>query len=345
MSSIAYRDWNIWINKFYFDSGEEYSGFYECVLLPTLMTQQTIEYLAENYDIYMDNIVHVSKPSLNIITKCIHTQEGNLCLRIYGNLNTKNSIENIIHNIIKKIDAISLCVDASLICNEIRFNCFYNGQIFITNRKPMGRSMAFEIEERSSASIKLKEDLSYYSTLSDDNQKVGAKHYLTGLTLLGLEDQVTGLIDAAFMQFYQGCEALCRDPKGNLDGSKKYIASLNLSDNQEIQIIAHQVWKVRHKYFGHGDVKYNLLANMNADNATRVAKQVLVVRYLCRRLLDSKVPSNQHLIREMHLFTNKFDSDFRGTISELENEFRVDFDIRDIKIYDANGKYILHKLN
>ncbi len=44
---------------------------------------------------------------------------------------------------------------------------------------------------------------------------------MTGMQLLSMEDQITGLIDAAFMQFYQGCEALCRDVTGRMEQSQK----------------------------------------------------------------------------------------------------------------------------
>lgn len=64
------------------------------------------------------------------------------------------------------------------------------------------------------------------------------------------------------MQFYQGCEALCKDPKGNLEPSKKFIAQQATSNKKELQIITHQVWRVRNKYYGHGDKDFNLQAKL-----------------------------------------------------------------------------------
>lgn len=55
---------------------------------------------------------------------------------------------------------------------------------------------------------------------------------MTGMQLLALEDQAFGLIDAGFMQFYQGCEALCRDPEGKIKLSKKFIAANASSDGR-----------------------------------------------------------------------------------------------------------------
>jgi len=169
------------------------------------------------------------------------------------------------------------------------------------------------------------------------NQTVGEKHYLAGLSLMGLEDQVEGLIDAAFMQFYQSCEILCRDARGGLENSKKYIASLQLSDSRELQIIAHQIWRVRNKYFGHGDLQYNILSNTNLVNASKVANQVLVARYLCKRLIDYYSTSQKTLIRETMLFIKHSLGNFIGNVFQLENSFRVDFDNRDVKIYDRYG--------
>lgn len=67
--------------------------------------------------------------------------------------------------------------------------------------------MAFEINERYTAQQKLLAALNYCKPATPE-LKVAIQHYLTGMTLLGLEDQLPGLTDAAFMQFFQGCEAL-----------------------------------------------------------------------------------------------------------------------------------------
>lgn len=174
----------------------------------------------------------------------------------------------------------------------------------------------------------------------DSYISAGSKHYLTGLSLLSLEDQVTGLIDAAFMQFYQGCELLCRDSVGGIENSKKYIAKLALEKSRELQIIAHHIWRVRNKYFGHGDVLYNEMSNQNVESVIQVAKQVLVARYLCKQLLDAHTPSRVPLVREMGLFSENYSGDFRGQVGQIENTFRADYDRRSVKIYDLDGNKI-----
>ena len=158
-------------------------------------------------------------------------------------------------------------------------------KMFIANRLRIGRGMAFEIEERGASSTKLKADFYYYKNLTRNELLAATRHYLTGLRLLSLEDEVSGLIDAAFMQFYQASEILCMDDEGRLENSKMYIARLNLPESRELQIITHQVWRVRNKYFGHGDTRYNILANTDIESAVKVAKQVYVARYLCKKLI------------------------------------------------------------
>jgi len=79
------------------------------------------------------------------------------------------------------------------------------------------------------------------------------------------------------------------------------------------------------------------LANKNFENTFQIAKQVLVVRWACKHLLDSKCPSNAQLIREMRLYHKDTSYEFKGTIGEIEKDFRVDYDFRNVELYDANG--------
>ena len=107
--------------------------------------------------------------------------------------------------------------------------------------------------------------------------------------------------------------------------------------SKELQVIAHQVWRVRNKYFGHGDVSSNLYANLTKSHAEAVAKQVLVARYLCRKLIDLHSPSNTFLAREMGLFFGSYSGNFAGQLQELREKFKVNFDRPIAKIYDEHG--------
>lgn len=340
MSSLSYRSWDIWINTSFFSDEKTYDGYFECTILNTLMVPQSIEFLAERFEIRNRNFVNISFPPPEIVKQVTTTEEGQLCLRLYEQLDTTTTPELVIQSIQGFIDSISLTLDAPLTCPKIRFVSHHYGQLLVANRRSIGRGFGFEVEERGLAAKKIQEDFLYYQNIDDANAVVGRRHYMTGMQLLSLEDQITGLIDAAFMQFYQGCEALCRDDLGGLENSKKYIASKSPSDSKELQIIAHQVWRVRNKYFGHGDVNSNIYANLTKLHAETVAKQVLVARYLCRRLIDIGAPSKMFLAREMNLFFGSYSGNFTGEISQLKNAFKVQFDKPIAKIYDANGNEI-----
>lgn len=341
MSIINIRDWEIWTNYRIFKNDENYQGYYECSIAPTLMAHQTVEFLAEKFEIRRDNIINVSEPPIDIIKSSTTSEEGMLAIRIYDTYNSAIAVEENIADILKCINSISLCVDFSFICQKIRFISNDHGKLFIANRMRIGRGMAFEIEERGQSSKKLQSDYIFYKNSMDDYLEAATRHYLTGLKLLSLEDEVSGLIDAAFMQFYQACELLCMDSAGRLKQSKIYIASLNAPDGRELQIIAHHIWRVRNKYFGHGDLDYNVLANTNIESAIKVAKQVYVARYLCKKLIDLKSPSKEVLLREMMFFSGGANSgNFRGTINELETNFKVDFDRRKSDIFSSTGAKI-----
>ena len=304
------------------------------------MVPQIIQFLAERYEIHRRSFRSVQLPPPEIIRQTMVNEEGNLCIRLYELLDTSAILIDTIKEIQCFLKSVSLALDSPLTCSKIRFISLQHGKLLVANRRPITRGIAFEVEERETASNKIQNDLLFYQDETDKHIVVGRQHYLAGIQLLSLEDQIVGLIDAAFMQFYQGCEALCRDPRGCITGSKKYIATTGVKDFKELQIIAHQVWRVRHKYFGHGDVNFNLHSNLNKEHAMAVARQVLVSRYLCRRLLDINTPSKTHLIREMGLFSDSYSGNFRGTIEELENSFRVNFDARCSEVYNSEGEKV-----
>lgn len=340
MSALSYRSWDIWLNTSFFKDGDTYQGYYECTILDTLMIRQTVEFLVEAYEVRNRVFTNITRPTPEIIKQITTTEEGQLCVRLYEPLDASQAPDLAIESIQKFIEAISMAVDAPLTCPKIRFISHQYGPLMVANRRSIGRGFAFRLEERGLAAEKIQQDFSFYQGDGDNNDIVGRRHYMTGMQLLSLEDQIAGLIDAAFMQFYQGCEALCRDPKGRLEESQKYIASKKPSDSRELQIIAHQVWRVRNKYFGHGDVSSNLYANLTAQHAEAVAKQVLIARYLCRRLIDISAPSSKSLAREMGIFFGSYSGNFTGQLTQLKNEFKVQFDQLISKIYDENGLMI-----
>lgn len=340
MSSLSYRTWDVWINTGLFNPAGVYDGYYECSILGTLMVPQSIGFLAENYEIRKNQVINVVMPPPEIIRQVTTTEEGQLCVRIYGDLDTTSPPLYVIQEIQCLLDSLSISIDSPLTCSKIRFISHHHGKLLVANRRSIGRGYAFEVDERGTAGTKIQQDLQFYRDTTDPHLVVGRRHYMTGMQLLSLEDQITGLIDAAFMQFYQGCESLCRDPSGRIEGSKKFIASQGMTDSRELQIVAHQVWRVRNEYFGHGDVKSNLYSNLNKMHAESVARQVLVARYLCKRLIDLNCPSNTFLAREMGIFFGAYSGKFNGQVAELESTFRVNFNRRTSDVFDTKGVVI-----
>lgn len=339
MGDISYRNWDIWVNKRVFDTGGVCGGFFECILLPSLMVSQTVEFLTNGIQIYINKAIQTQTAPPNIIASEMTSIDGKLCLKMSGSIDTGKSIEETIASVLETLDALSICVDIALVCNQIHFVAGQGEHIFSANRRPIARGMSFEVEERCVAKVKLLNDLTYYKE-ADNALRVGIKHYLAGMSLMGLEDQVSGLTDAAFMQFFQGCEAVCKSGNTGLRGTCKYIANLSCNDSRELQIIAHHIYQVRNHYFGHGDVIHNKKAIDDYITAMQATKQLLVVRYLCKRLIDAKSPSGNNLIRETGFYPWQSWEGYRGSVEELSSNFKAEYEGRVAKVYDTTGKVI-----
>lgn len=111
MSDVSYRNWEVWINTDYFKNNETFTGYYECVLIPHLMVQQTVEFLMEKYQVSLDKIIRTQGCPPGLIMHEITTVDGNLCIKIRDNLSTSIPTEEIIRKIVNTLDAISICVD------------------------------------------------------------------------------------------------------------------------------------------------------------------------------------------------------------------------------------------
>jgi|GEM_PF-2159326 len=332
MSIIAYREWEIWQNTSFFKTPNIIRGYYIFHLTPSLMLEQTIQFLHEKTDLSRTTIDPRIKGyffpfdySTNVLQKS-------------DDFDTSKPINDIINEKLHEIQVLSLCLDFPINCNAIEFFIPLKAKVFFANRKNIGRGLGFEVEERESATRKLITDYQYFHE-APENISAAQKHYLSGLTLLSLEDTYPGLIDAAFMQFYQGCEILCGS-NYELKEAKKNIGKILNINSELLQIVIHHVWQIRHNYFGHGNKLNHLFTSDDSEHTYQIAKQVLVARWLCKTLLDLHTPSKEKLIREMRFYHNDFSEEFRGTIEELETNFKVGYDYRNIPIFDQSGKQI-----
>lgn len=337
MDSISYRKWERWKNESLLEENESFNGYFECVLTPTLMVHQTLEFLSENFQFSLDssfslNVINVAKPPIEIVNSIIVNQNNELCLRIYSCCKNTAFTSETISNLLRLLNQLSLKVGITLNCYKIMYFDHNLGKVFQTARKSIGRGMSFEIEERGLAFHNIIEStpISAIETVPE------IKGYLTGLNLMGLEDQFPGLIEAAFMQFYIACEAACGN--NELEKVKQYIADLftDSSESKRMQIIAHHIWQVRNNYFGHATAKKTRRAE-NFEQSSRIVKQVLVARYLCHQLILAKHPQSKALFREIGLFIDGY-AQFNGSIKQLEEEFLINYKGRKVKIYSKEDK-------
>jgi len=346
MSSLNYREWDIFINERLKARGDICNGYYICFVPAFTMAQQTIGFLNETCELRTSHphLLNVQN-SPPIVEFKSNVLEPSLPLRIYGQFDLVKDAREQIDSISCYLDALSMCTDFPLHVQAIQFIEHNQGLVFQATRRPFGRAVGFEIEERSVAVSKITNDFDgFLAHLKDPKPRlrVAIRHYLTGMTLLGLEDQVPGLIDAAYMQFYQGIEALLGTSA--CDEAKKIISWTNMIDPRLAQIVCHQVFNVRHKYFGHGnEPDFHAISDRGPEEAVRLAKQSLVARWLCRILIDSESQSRLPFLREMRIYGAQGSDEFRGTQDELKSRFWIDFgQIKEIgkrvcKLYDATG--------
>ncbi|MCT7319065.1 hypothetical protein N5I87_23860 [Ralstonia sp. CHL-2022] len=342
MTSLNYRDWHIETSS---NAIGTQTGTYFCEVPKYLMIQQTVEMIHEGFQLTFEAPNQRPIALRQAPMYFGPHRSGTATLQIAGNLECGRDIREQIDEVVLYVQALAACTDAPLLPISIDFRTPDGKVLMVAKRGTIMRGIGFRIEERGTATQKIREDFQYFrNTLqtSPSNNKVALRHYLTGLTLLALEDSVPGLLEAAYMQFYQGIEAVVQTHV--LHEAKQRIARLSLPDPLTAQIVCHQVFNVRHKYFGHGsETDFHEIADASAEEAFRVAKQCLVARWLCRVLLDHQTPSKTALVREMRMYLHHTSDVFLGTIREIESTFWIDFGQSvDAKkaacaVFDANG--------
>lgn len=343
MSVIGYREWQIWANLDLFKNETDIRGVIYLKITPSLMVENTVGFIYEKIEHIRQGALQFENERLKKYFDLSYiTPTSEIVIQKSTFISPEiEFIQPLINETLEELEAISLCLDFPLTCNEIRFiipaGQPLHGELFIASRKSIGRGMAFEVEERGSALNRLQNDFEKFVNFNPI-QRVAAKHYLNGLTILGLEDQFSGLIDAAFMQFYQSCEVLCGG-SFKLKDVKIHIANHYASESRTLQLIAHHIWQIRHNYFGHGNVENNIANLENLDQTFNIAKQVLVARWLCKRLLDLNTNSNA-LSREMRLYNKLGSVYFSGSIELLINNFYTGYDYKNVPVLNSDGTEI-----
>jgi hypothetical protein len=154
-----------------------------------------------------------------------------------------------------------------------------------------------------------------------DKVRVAHQHYSTGMSLLAGEDSVSGLVDAAFMQFYLAMEAVL----GRHETSEALKAAAQMFGDecdQNLRAIVSHVYLARHRFFGHAHPKY-LGGLLDTNTAFDIAKQTLVARWCARRLMELEL-KRPLVKRELRLYAGPQKSvAFFGDASSLLSEFTL----------------------
>jgi hypothetical protein len=317
MSSSPSRKLEIWKSSHAEDLTAIIGAFYIHVA-PTIMVTQTLEFLNERYYQFDEPNGLISgflsgmryyKPKENVLIWSRSFEDHNELF---------NFDIQILSDAIRQLETHT---DINITYSQITYLADVgtgpNLPLMAINRVPFGRGVGFEIEERGlvTQSIQLG-DFEFSSKV-----KVSQQHYSTGLGLLAGEDSLTGLIDAAFMQFYLSMESLLEShekDKAIQNGELLYGDKFT----EEIKKIVQHVYLARHRFFGHAHPKY-LKGLLDADTAFNIAKQSLVARWTARSLLSFEL-NRPLVVREMRLYPlPNYSVCFFGTSEELTNEFKL----------------------
>lgn len=329
MSVISFREWEVWQNNTYFTSPGVVAGQFVLSITPSLMAKQTVEFIFEQIERIRQGAASPQAPADAYLSPLAFQHstgpDGVLSLYKVAPLDTEAPIPPVLRTLLDELRALSLCLDFPLTCTRIEYEVppgeASSGKVFVAMRKPLVRALAFEVDERAAAAQILRQHFADYSAAGGTSVQIASNHYITGMTLLGLEDQYPGLLDAAFMQFYQGCETLLLGaPRERVDDAKKRVAvDPRIPKSRDLQIVIAQVWKVRHRFFGH---RGTAVPQVEGE-VYQIAKQVLVARWLCRRLIDVYSGIADVFCREMRFYHAGQSEEFRGTVAELEGAFVI----------------------
>ncbi len=318
MSSFPSRTLETWKSSLAETIGE-ISGVFCFHLYPSIMVSQTCQFLFENQGSTVKNAHFING---FIVGMRYYNPTKPLDLYWCKNFSSAEQLFNFDYDILSQaIRQLELHTDINLYFNQITYladtGTGPNTPLMIIKRVPFRRGVAFEDEERGLVNI----SISQGDFDTSDKIKVAQQHYSTGMGLLSGEDALTGLIDAAFMQFYLCLEALLEnheEKKAIKFASSTYGKKV---DSNLIQIIEH-VYLARHRFFGHAHPKY-LKGILDSDTAFDIAKQTLVARWAARNILELEL-GRKLVKREIRLYSAPNHSVyFNGDATLIKGEFKL----------------------
>ena len=319
MSSFPIRSLEIWRSSLA-DSMSPISGAFSFEVLQTIMVPQTLQFLAER-------ALQTGSGGGEVISSFLAGMQYASPAKSTALLLWKtfpSADELFAFDIAELSDAIrqlELHADINLSYSRVSYLADVGRgpelPLMIFTRQSFGRAVSFEIEERGAVarSIQLGD-----FTLSP-KAIIAQQHYSTGMALLAGEDSVSGLIDAAFLQFYLSIEATLAQHEAE-KAIQSGVTLFGLDFDSALARIVSHVYLGRHRFFGHAHPKY-LKGLLDTDTAFDIAKQTLVARWCARRLLelDLKRPLAK---REMRLYSKPgYSAAFSGDAGSLDGEFAL----------------------
>jgi hypothetical protein len=319
MSSFPSRALEVWRSS-QADSMAPISGVFSFEVTQTVMVPQTLQFLCEIASL---RLLGIGDAIQGFISGMRHADPNNPASLLYQK-QFQNAAELFSFDVEILSDAIrqlELHTDINLTFARVAYLANVgsgpNLPLLIFQRLPFARGVGFEIEERDMVA----QSLQLGDFVLADKVRVAQQHYSTGMALLAGEDSVSGLIDAAFTQFYLSIEATleCHEKNEALRHGETFFGD-QFDDN--LQKIVSHVYIARHRFFGHAHPKYQR-GLLDTDTAFDIAKQALVARWTARRLLELEL--DRPLVkREMRLYPGPGQSiEFKGDANRLSNEFAL----------------------
>ncbi|TKB75571.1 MAG: hypothetical protein E8D46_01750 [Nitrospira sp.] len=319
MSSFPSRSIEIWKSSLA-DSMSPISGAFSFEVLQTVMVPQTLQFLAERASAPPSGMGEVASDFLRGMHYFDPKKPSTLFLwQTFQNAEDLFSFDiQILSDAIRQLE---LHTDINLTFSCVSYLADVGRglelPLLIMSRLPFTRGVAFEVEERGAV------DQSFQ--LGDfklsEKARIAQQHYSTGMSLLAGEDSISGLVDAAFMQFYLAVEAILeRHNKAEALQQGQTLFDNKFDDNLK-KIVSH-IYIARHRFFGHAHPKY-LKGLLDTDTAFDIAKQTLVARWCARKLLELEL-KRPLVKRDMRLYPSPRQSvAFFGDSIALDNEFAL----------------------
>ncbi len=315
MSAFSTRRLEIWRSS-RAEAIAPISGAFFCKVVPTLMVRQTIEFMHEQsmrpeHPPQGDSLL---RPFITGMRYWRRDEEPDVLIWYRDFASADELFQFDLQVLSDAIRQLELHTDINFVVGEISYRVDLGlgpeVPLLVVSRMPIRRGVGFEVEERELVASSTRQG----DFMLSDKAILSQQHYSTGMALLAGEDDVSGLIDGAFMQFYLATESLLEAHKRDRavqNGRALYGSRFSA----ELEKVVQHVYLARHRFFGHAHPKY-LRGILDAEVAFDIAKQVLVARWCARYLLGLELQTPL-AIREMRFYPSDNTSIYFDGRSEL----------------------------